>query len=708
MPDIVNVTYAQTGQSSKLNALGMREMQEKVYQARDAQYLLLKAPPASGKSRALMFIALDKLLNQGLKKVIVAVPEKSIGGSFGTTKLKQFGFFADWEPNDEYNLCTPGMDGSKSKVQAFKNFLDNDEKILICTHATLRFAFEELDDTKFNNILLAIDEFHHVSADGDSRLGELLRSIMEKSTVHIMAMTGSYFRGDTVPVLVPQDEAKFTKVTYNYYQQLNGYTYLKSLGIGYHFYQGKYTSAILEILDTDKKTIVHIPNVNSGESTKDKHNEVGFILDSIGDIQKIDSATGIIHLKRKTDGKILKIADLVNDNSKDREKVVAYLREIKTVDDMDLIIALGMAKEGFDWPFCEHALTIGYRGSLTEIIQIIGRCTRDSSNKTHAQFTNLIAQPDAADELVKLSVNNMLKAITASLLMEQVLAPNFKFKPKLNDDDKAEEGEIKVHGLKKPSSQRTKEIIESDLNDLKATILQNDAMLKALPGTIDPEVINKVLIPKIIAKKYPELSEEQIEEVRQYVVLDSVVKNNLMIDVATIKKAIREDEEIKKAIAEANPNQIIEKELIPKIVQRVYPDLTADEASSFSKLNVTLPPSNNDGTQGDKRFIRMAGQFVNIDDLHIDLIDRINPFQKAFEILSKNVTPKVLKVIQDVIEATRITMTLEEASLLWPKIKEFATTFKKEPNLHSTDPLERRMAEAIIFLKEQKRKANNG
>ena len=707
MPDIVNVTYAQTGQSSKLNALGMREMQEKVYQARDAQYLLLKAPPASGKSRALMFIALDKLVHQGLKKVIVAVPEKSIGGSFGTTKLKDYGFFADWEPNDEYNLCTPGMDGSKSKVQAFKNFLENDEKILICTHATLRFAFEELDEAKFDNILLAIDEFHHVSADGDSRLGELLRSLMAKSTVHIMAMTGSYFRGDTVPVLVPQDEAKFTKVTYNYYQQLNGYTYLKSLGIGYHFYQGKYTSAILEILDTDKKTILHIPNVNAGESTKDKYKEVDLIISAIGEVQKVDSATGVIYVKRNKDGKILKVADLVTDYV-NRDIIQTYLRNIKTVDDMDLIIALGMAKEGFDWPFCEHALTIGYRGSLTEIIQIIGRCTRDSSNKTHAQFTNLIAQPDAADDLVRLSVNNMLKAITASLLMEQVLAPNFKFKPKVSDDDKAEEGEIKVHGLKKPSSQRTKEIIESDLNDLKATILQNDTMLKALPGTIDPEVINKVLIPNIIAKKYPELSEEQVEEVRQYVVLDSVVKNNLMIDVATIKKAIREDEGIKKAIAEANPNQIIEKELIPKIVQTVYPDLSLDEASSFSKLNVTMPTGNNDDTQADKRFIRMAGQFVNIDDLHIDLIDRINPFQKAFEILSKDVTPKVLKVIQDVIEATRITMTLEEAALLWDKIKAFANTFKREPSLNSTDPLERRMAEAIIFLKEQKRKANNG
>jgi len=642
MPDLVNVTYAQTGQSSKNNALGMREMQEKAYQSRDAQYLLLKAPPASGKSRALMFITLDKLIHQGLKKVIVAVPEKSIGGSFAKTNLKDFGFFANWEPNPNYNLCTPGMDGSKSKVQAFKNFLANGEQILICTHATLRFAFEELEDEQFNNIVLAIDEFHHVSADCDSRLGELLRSVMQKSTAHIVAMTGSYFRGDSVPVLLPIDEARFTKVTYNYYEQLNGYTYLKSLGIGYHFYQGRYTSAISEILDTDKKTILHIPNVNSGESTKDKHREVDTILDSIGEINMVDPDTGVIYLKREGDGKILKVADLVNDNASDREKIVAYLREMKSVDDMDLIIALGMAKEGFDWPWCEHALTVGYRGSLTEIIQIIGRATRDSSNKSHAQFTNLIAQPDAADDLVKLSVNNMLKAITASLLMEQVLAPSFNFKTKLSADDKAEPGEIKVIGLKTPSSKRVKDIIESDLNDLKARILQDDTMLKAMPGNVDPEVINKVLIPKIIKIKYPELSDEEVEEVRQHVVLDSVVKY------AEIKEV------------------------------------------------------------GDQRFIRMAGQFVNIDDLHIDLIDRINPFQKAFEILSKSVTTKVLKIIQDVIEGTRISMDFEEAKILWPKIIDFKKTYDREPSLHSNDPLERRMAECIIYLKEQKRARANG
>ncbi len=705
MPDIVHVSYGQTGESAKINEMGMREMQQKAYQARDAQYLLLKAPPASGKSRALMFVALDKLVNQGIRKVIIAVPERSIGGSFSITKLSEYGFYADWTYNEQYNLCTPGLDGSKTKVEAFRNFMSNDERILICTHATLRFAYEELDDSMFDGTLLAIDEFHHVSADGDSRLGELLRSIMTKSNAHIIAMTGSYFRGDSVPVLKPEDEAKFTKVTYNYYEQLNGYTYLKSLGIGYHFYQGKYTSAIMEILDTNKKTILHIPNVNSGESTKDKHREVDTILDAIGEYVGTDATTGVITIKRHEDGRMIKVADLVNDQARDRDKIQNYLREIKSVDDMDLIIALGMAKEGFDWPYCEHALTVGYRGSLTEIIQIIGRCTRDSDNKTHAQFTNLIAQPDAADDAVKLSVNNMLKAITASLLMEQVMAPNFKFKSKLGDDDKAEKGEIKIRGFKTPSSKRVRDIIDSDLNDLKATILQDDTMLKAIPGQIDPEVINRVLIPKIIQTKYPNLTEDEVEEVRQYVVLDSVIKNNLMIDVDALKQAIRKDEQYVQATGDGTDT--VPTDLIPKIVRTLYPDLSDSDVQKFSGM-VANDGGGNEGYKADQRFIRMAGQFVNIDDLHIDLIDTINPFQKAYEILSKSVTTKVLKVIQDAIESTRIQVSEDEAVIMWPKIKSFYATFQREPSLQSADAIERRMAEVLLYIKDQKRKQQNG
>src|SRR5699024_1101600 len=346
---------------------------------------------------------------------------------------------------------------------------------------------------------------------------------------------------------------------------------------------------------------------------------------------------GILHVKRHRDGKILKVADLVYDEPKDRDKVVRYLSNIASPSDMDLIIALGMAQEGFDWPYCEHALPVGYRGSLTQIVQIIGRCTRDSPNKAHAQFTNLIAQPDAEDEVVTFSVNNMLKAITASLLMEQVLAPNFKFNRKVSEQQ-PEPGEIQIKGFKEPSSQRVKDIIESDINDLKASILQDREVEKAIPGNVDPEVINKVMIPKVIQTKYPELNEEEVEELRQHVVADSVIKK------AEFKES------------------------------------------------------------GDQRFIRMADQFINIEDLHIDLIDRINPFQQAFEILSKSVNTSVLKQIQEAIAATRIQMTEEEAVMLWPKLKVFVQKRGREPKFDSIYPQEHRMAQALIYIREQKRK----
>ncbi|TMS61169.1 ATP-dependent helicase [Pseudoalteromonas sp. S201] len=638
MPNLMHFEYAQSGASSNTNDMGMRAMQSRAFEARNSQYLLLKAPPASGKSRALMFLALDKLHNQGIKKAIVAVPERSIGGSFDSTALSKYGFFCDWDVENNNNLCTPG--GEASKTKAFKRFIAGDDQILICTHATLRFAFQEIEDSAFNDCLIAIDEFHHVSADGDNVLGDVLRSIMANTNAHIVAMTGSYFRGDSIPVLTPEDEAQFDKVSFNYYEQLNGYKYLKSLGIGYHFYQGRYTDVIHEVLNSEenygKKTIIHIPNVNSGESTKEKYDEVDAILEVLGDARPRDPETGVITVERP-DGTLIKVADLVEENN--RDVIQNYLRNIKSVDDMDVIIALGMAKEGFDWEYCEHALTIGYRSSLTEIIQIIGRCTRDSSNKTHAQFTNLIAQPDAENEQVTVAVNNMLKAITCSLLMEQVLAPNFKFKAKKdNDFEPTPPGTMKIGGFKEPSTKRTKDIIESDLADLKAAILQDDKVIAASAGKVDPEVVNKILIPKIIQRKYPDLTEAEIEEVRQQVVVDSAI----------------------------------------------------------SSAEVT--------EQGGKKFVRMADKFINIDDLHIDLIDEINPFQKAFEILSKSVTTDVLKLIQESIETTRIQMDFEEAKLLWPKVKVFVHEHGREPDLNASDFNEKRLAECLIYIKQEKRK----
>ena len=368
-------------------------MQERAYEKRGEQYLLIKSPPASGKSRALMFVALDKLANQGIKQAIIVVPEKSIGASFNDEPLSQFGFWADWHVEPKWNLCNaPGNDNG-GKVKSFGSFLESSDKVLVCTHATFRFAVDAYGVEAFDDRLIAVDEFHHVSANPDNKLGQHLGQFIERDKTHIVAMTGSYFRGDAEAVLAPQDESRFDTVTYTYYEQLNGYEYLKQLDIGYFFYSGSYIDDILNVLDPDKKTIIHIPNVNSRESTKDKIKEVEHILSELGDWQGADPTTGF-QLVKRPDGHVLRIADLVDPASQGKIQESLRAPEMKTDRDyVDIIIALGMAKEGFDWIWCEHALTVGYRASLTEIVQIIGRATRDAPGKTRARFTNLIAEP---------------------------------------------------------------------------------------------------------------------------------------------------------------------------------------------------------------------------------------------------------------------------------------------------------------------------
>ena len=214
----VSLNTARTGASTNANELGMRPMQARVYAHRGAQYLLIKSPPASGKSRALMFVALDKIANQGRRQAIIVVPERSIGASFADESLTSFGFWADWTVLPQWNLCNaPGADEPKiarSKVRAVSDFLTSNDNVMVCTHATFRFAVEDLGIEAFDERLVAIDEFHHVSANPDNRLGAQLGQFIARDKVHLVAMTGSYFRGDAEAVLLPADEARFETVTY--------------------------------------------------------------------------------------------------------------------------------------------------------------------------------------------------------------------------------------------------------------------------------------------------------------------------------------------------------------------------------------------------------------------------------------------------------------------------------------------------------------
>ena len=675
----VSVTYASDGTSTRSNALGMRPMQERAFQKRGEQYLLIKSPPASGKSRALMFIALDKLENQKLKQAIIVVPEKSIGSSFNDEPLSNYGFWADWTVEPRWNLCNaPGTDGGK--VDAVKKFLESEDKTLVCTHASFRFAVEKFGVEAFDDRLIAVDEFHHVSANPDNRLGDHVRQFMARDKAHLVAMTGSYFRGDAEAVLHPEDESKFETVTYTYYEQLNGYEYLKKLDIGYFFYSESYVDAVHQVLDPNLKTILHIPNVNSRESTKrGKDTEVGEILGILGSWEGKDPETGF-DLVKCPDGRILKVADLVDDGPDRHAKVMAALRDPSQKnnrDHVDIIIALGMAKEGFDWIWCEHALTIGYRSSLTEIVQIIGRATRDAPGKLQARFTNLIAEPDASEEAVTQAVNDTLKAIAASLLMEQVLAPRFDFKPKKPesapmpgydygpggyDPDKCNVGinpetgtiHMEIRGLVEPKSDDAKRICREDLNELLTSFVQDKSCIER--GLFDeelvPEELTQVKMGRIVKEKFPNLDDEDQEAVRQH------------------------------AVAALN------------VIQQSKLNLNPEGEKEPSKNTALI--------EGVKRFT------MNVRDLDIDLIDRINPFSEAYSILAKSMTPERLRQVIDVIASKRVNLTIEEARDLALRARKFKEEKGRVPSITSMDPWEKRMAEGVAFLARKVREEKNG
>jgi len=292
------------------------------------------------------------------------------------------------------------------------------------------------------------------------------------------------------------------------------------------------------------------------------------------------------------------------------------------------------------------------------VVQIIGRCTRDCKGKDTARFINMIAMPDADQPDVKVAVNDFLKAITASLLMEQVMAPSWHFKTakeEIADDDFART--IVVEGLKPLSSAKTRQIVDEQLDDLKASILQDDMVVKAISGSTTAEAITQYLIPKVIREKYPDLSQGEVEEVRQRVLLDTVVKGNDIVD------------------GKGNPVDLSE---IPE-----------GQESQESEGN---------------RLLKLTNRFINIDQLNINLIDTINPFQRAYEVLSKTVDAPTLKIIQDTIAEQKFDMPIDMAIKLFkgPLKRWVAEHGGQKPSMNDPNPQTRELAFALEKIKNLK------
>jgi hypothetical protein len=426
--------------------------------------------------------------------------------------------------------------------------------------------------------------------------------------------------------------------------------------------------AVTKVLDPALKTIVHIPNVNARESLKDKQREVDEIMHGLGTWTGVDSVTGF-HLVQTREGRVLKVADLVDDSdAAKRTRVLGALKDPAQKDNrdhVDVIIALGMAKEGFDWIWCEHALTIGYRSSLTEIVQIIGRATRDAKGKERSRFTNLIAEPTAEQSAVTEAVNDMLKAISASLLMEQVLAPRYEFTPKnagaqegfvYNGGEGYQEGRtnvgvneatgqyhVEINGLAKPETPEATRICKEDLNEVVTSFLQDKTALER--GLFDkentvPEELTQLRMGKIVRERYPELSEADQEAIRQH------------------------------AIAAMNITQ-------------------------QAKLALAQADAGGSAVQGSTALLDGVRKFVNVRDLDIDLIDSINPFDAAYSVLAKAMDEKSLRQVQAAIAAKKVSIPEEEARDLSKRALQFKNERGRLPDINSADAWEKRMAEGV-------------
>ena len=226
------------------------------------------------------------------------------------------------------------------------------------------------------------------------------------------------------------------------------------------------------------------------------------------------------------------------------------------------------------------------------------------------------------------------------------MAPEIHLKRRRHAKEKPTgDTDILIRGLKEPSTKRVQSIIDNDLPDLKAAILQDSSVKQALAVNADADVVNKELIPKVVMTRYPDLSNEEIDEVSQYAVADTVLRH--------------------------------------------------------AKVETTQDSKGNSD-----QFLRMADKFINVDDLDINLIESINPFQRAYDVMSQNIDSDTLRLIERSIDAKKYDFTEDELVQLYKNAKAFTIANGHLPSKESSNEEEVRMAYALAKIEDLRVRRN--
>lgn len=500
----------------------MRDWQIKAFdQLKDAPYTILNAPMGSGKSWLMCLLSAYKMQQDPQLRTIISVPQTIIAPGFAEAKLQMpNGEKIYWKP--VHNLCG---EQSKGTVDYAINWLAAPTKgfsdqTLICTHATLVAVHKKLKENNslhlLRNLLLWIDEAHHVknmTKDNlqdeviSNSLGELTKFLLnsEENRAQLGLTTASFFRGDRQSLLTEDMQTRFTRFNLPYDEYFKSMQYLKSFSFDFLVSGQDYTRAI-EILAKIRKAkdIIYVPHPKAIASTGDKYKEVEAIVTKYqglhgGEVLKADNGLTVL----QNEDNSFKLLNLVCESSRNEKKNFLSSSLLKNDKDaLDVIIALGMFKEGANWIWADRSIIVGPRSSLVDVIQMVGRLFRDAPGKKHVEVIQLLPfaldqqNPEEACE----NLNNYLKAIYASLILEDIMNP---VKIKMATQSKPSENTDKQNR----SQNILQEIVPDDakrislIDDISNSLL--DIIDKKEDAATDTRILReefKKIVPQILEK----------------------------------------------------------------------------------------------------------------------------------------------------------------------------------------------------------------
>lgn len=512
----------------------MRNWQNPAFEAlKDAHYMILNAPTGSGKSWMMCLLSAFKMQNNPSLRTIISVPQTIIASGFLEAKIQMpTGEKIHWKI--KHNFCEKS---SQSTVNNLIKWVERNEcnsledRAVICTHATLIHLHKKLKNLKktelLNDVLVWIDEAHHVKNIESENMGVFNNSLgavvsyivnQENNNIQLGLTTASFFRGDRCSLLTQSMELKFERFNLPYDEYLKTMKHLKSFSIDFLLCGPQYHKAIeLLIKERKAKDIIYIPHPVSGCSSGNKMQEVAQIIEGYGSPEQDITGPLVVAGKSQDSYKIL---NLVDENLRNEKK--KFLKDPILKNDrnaLDVIIALGMFKEGADWIWADRSIITGARSSLVDMIQMIGRLFRDAQGKEHVEVFQLLPfslDQQNEDEFSQ-NLNDYLKAIFASLILENIFNP-VKIKmlqgPKDKKQQSSGDDEHKADWLSQavPNQVEQQALMEDVMNQLveiKASNKEKFAEVSSLK-----EEYNKV-VPDFIKTKYG--VDEHSQEVADHV-----------------------------------------------------------------------------------------------------------------------------------------------------------------------------------------------